>query len=156
MNSQTLLQLLLVLHIAGFSTMAGTVAADTSIYSRLKKYLVTDKGKALTMLESSSLFPVLIGISAAMIIASGIGMVSLIPVFTGMLWFRIKMTLVLLIIINGAIIGRRLVTRLKTLLLENVAESNSAIEVLKGRLNLLYTTQLILFLAIFILSVFKF
>jgi len=156
MNSQTFLQLFLVLHIAGFATMVGTVAADASIYSRLKKHLITDKGRALTMLESSAAFPVLIGISAFLIIVTGVGMVSLIPAFGGMLWFRVKMILVLGVIVNGAIVGRRLVTRLKNLLLENTSESNGKIEVLKGRFSLLYAVQLLLFLAIFILSVFKF
>jgi hypothetical protein len=156
MNQQTLLDVFLVLHIAGFTTMTGTVAVDTTIYGRLRKYLVADKGKALTMLESSASFPALIGISAALIIISGIGMVSVIPAFAGMLWFRVKMILVLGLILNGAISGRRLVTRLKHLLLENTEESNQGIDALKRRMNLLYVTQLVLILAIFILSVFKF
>lgn len=155
MNSQTLLQLFLVLHITGFATMAGTVAADTTIYGRLRKYLLTDKNKALTMYESSASFPILIGISAALIIATGIGMVSLVPAFPEMLWFRIKMILVLGIIINGAVVARRLVNRLKNLLNSEVA-NNVEVEALKSKLNLMYFVQILLFLAVFTLSVFKF
>ncbi|HTD99434.1 MAG TPA: hypothetical protein VK668_09100 [Mucilaginibacter sp.] len=156
MNSQTLLQVLLVLHITGFTIMAGTVVADTSIYIRLKKYFIADKGKALTMLESVAAFPALIGAGALLLILTGIGMVSILPVFAGMIWFRIKMILVVAIIINGAVIGRRIVLRLKKLLVENAHSGDEAIEVIKGKLNMIYVSQLLLFLVIFILSVFKF
>lgn len=155
MNTQTLLQLFLVLHITGFATMAGTVAADTTIYGRLRKYLLTDKNKALTLYESSASFPILIGASAALIIATGIGMVSLVPAFPEMLWFRIKMILVLCIIINGAIVARRLVNKLKGQL-KSDAVDNVEVEALKGRLNLMYAVQILLFIAVFTLSVFKF
>ena len=155
MNSQTLLQLLLVLHITGFATLAGIVAADTAIYGRLRKYLIADKNRALTMLESSASFAVLIRISAIVIIASGIGMVSLAPGFSGMLWFKIKMVLVLGIIINGAIVGQRLMNRLKGML-NTAIINNVEIDALKGRLSLMYAVQLLLFIAVFTLSVFKF
>jgi hypothetical protein len=155
MNTQTLLQLLLVLHITGFATMAGTVAADITIYRRLSKYLVADQGRALTMLDSSASFPVLIGISAAIILLTGFGMVSIIPAFTGMVWFRIKMVLVLCIIINGAIVGRRLGNKLKGLLNSSIT-NNVEIGMLKNRMSIMYLVQVLLFLAVFTLSVFKF
>ena len=155
MNSSTLLQVLLVLHIAGFVTLAGTVAADTSIYSRVKKYLITDKGKASIMLESSALFPVLIRISAIVVIATGMGMVSIAHGFTEMLWFRIKMITVLGIIINGVAVGRRLMAKLRVVLAGNITD-NVEIERIQSRLNLMYAVQLALFLIVFTLSVFKF
>lgn len=155
MNSQTLLQLLLVLHITGFATLTGIVAADTAIYGRLRKYLIADKNRALTMLDSSASFAMVIRISAIVLIASGIGMVSLAPGFSGMLWFKIKMVLVLGIIINGAVVGQRLMNRLKSMLNSTIT-NNVEIEALKSRLSLMYTVQLLLFVVVFTLSVFKF
>lgn len=155
MNSQTLLQLFLVLHITGFVTLAGIVAADTAIYGRLRKFLIADKNRALIMLDSSASFGMLIRISAIVVIATGIGMVSITPGFSGMLWFKIKMVLVLGIIFNGALVGQRLMNRLKSLLNTPII-NNVEIESLKGRLSLMYSIQLLLFVTIFILSVFKF
>jgi hypothetical protein len=155
MNSQTLLQLLLVLHITGFVTLAGIVAADTAIYGRLRKFLIADKNRALVMLDSSASFGLLIRISAIVVIATGIGMVSLAPGFSGMLWFKIKMVLVLGIIVNGALVGQRLMNRLKSLLNTPII-NNVEIESVKGRLSLMYSVQLLLFVTIFTLSVFKF
>jgi len=156
MNSQTLLSLYLVLHISGFTLMGGTIIADFAVYRRLNKYLITDKNKALTMLESSAIFPVLISIGAALLIITGVSMVIVIPGFTGMLWFRIKMILVLFIILNGALMARPAGTRLKKSLLENTNADNAKIEGLKNKLSIIYISQLILLLVIFTLSVFKF
>jgi hypothetical protein len=155
MNSQTLIQLLLVLHITGFVTLAGIVVADTAIYGRLRKLLIADKNRAFTMLDSSASFGIIIRISALVVIATGIGMVSLVPGFSGMLWFKIKMVLVLCIIINGAVVGQRLINRLKSRLNTSVI-NNVEIEALKSRISLMYTVQLLLFVAVFTLSIFKF
>ncbi|MFB9845159.1 hypothetical protein [Mucilaginibacter ginsenosidivorans] len=155
MDSSTLLQTLLVLHISGFVTLAGTVVADTAIYSRVKKQLLTDKGKASVMLDGSGLFPVLIRISAIVVIVTGMGMVGIVHAFTDMLWFRLKMLMVLGIIINGAIVGRSLMAKLRSLLSADIA-NNAETERIQRKLNVMYIVQLILFLIVFTLSVFKF
>src|SRR5256885_8841455 len=108
MTSLTLLQLFLVLHIVGFTTMAGTVLVDFSINRRLNRYLTSDKPKALSILESTAMFPALIGIGVGLLIFTGVGMVIILKgSVASMLWFRIKMILVVLVMINGAGIMRR-------------------------------------------------
>jgi len=157
MNTQISLQVLLVLHIVGFTIMAGTIIADFSIQRRLNKYLISEKSKSVTILESTAGFPVLISIGVLLLLSTGIGMV---VIFKGlvfnMLWFRIKMILVLLVLVNGAIILRRNAVKLKDLLVRNSAESNGAILALRSRMAIFHGTQLILFVAIFVLSVFRF
>jgi hypothetical protein len=156
MTSQTLLQLFLVLHLVGFTTMAGTVLADFSINRRLNKYLLSDKSKALSILEGTALFPALIGIGVGLLISTGIGMVVIFKgAFAGMLWFRIKMILVVLVMINGAGIMRKNGVNLKLLLTENTGNNNGRILALKSRMTVAHSIQLILFLSIFILSVFR-
>ncbi|MDO6430775.1 hypothetical protein Q4E93_09255 [Flavitalea sp. BT771] len=156
MTSQTLLQLLLVLHLVGFSTMAGTVLADFSINRRLNKYLLSDKSKALSILEGTALFPALIGIGVALLISTGIGMVIVLKgAVTGMLWFRVKMILVVLVMINGAGIMRKNGANLKLLLSENTGNNNGRILALKSRMTVAHSIQMILFLSIFILSIFR-
>ena len=49
MTSPTFLQLDLVLHITGFTMMAGTILADFAVSRRLDKYILSDKAKAITV-----------------------------------------------------------------------------------------------------------
>ncbi|HWB93829.1 MAG TPA: hypothetical protein VG605_18345 [Puia sp.] len=147
----------LVLHITGFTMMAGTIVADFAINRRLGKYLIDDKLKAVSMLESSAAFPALIGIGALLLLTTGIGMV---VVFHGtvahMLWFRIKMILVVLVALNGALVLRRQAGRLKILLTQNSNGANGRILALNRNMTVFHVIELLLFLAIFILSVFQF
>jgi hypothetical protein len=92
-----------------------------------------------------------------LLILSGIGLMALTKgVYGEQIWFRIKFALFILVIVNG-IIWRRLGNRQKKLLALS-AERNVQDELykLKARLNLFYGSQLFLFLAIFILGIFKF
>jgi hypothetical protein len=154
MSPSIFLNLCLVLHITGFTMMAGSVLADFSIYRRLNKYLIADKQKALTILEGPAKLPVFIGVGAVLLILTGIGMVSIFrESVTSMLWFRVKMILVLLVVLVGIVLARPGAIRLRATLLQN--EDNRRIEGLGRNLRNIYILQLILFLSIFILSVFR-
>jgi hypothetical protein len=137
--------------------MAGTVIANISISGKLNKYLISDKPRALTILESTAGLPMLIGIGAILLLTTGIGMVFIFKsAVTSMLWFRIKMVLVLLILVTGAIIPRQNTAKLKILLAEKSRESIGPIEALKNKMGFFQLVQLLLFLSIFVLSVFRF
>ena len=157
MTSLGFLQILLVLHITGFTMMAGTVLADFTVFRRTSRYLIADRQKAVTILEGSAGLVVLISVGAILLITTGIGMVI---VFKGavasMLWFKIKMALVIVVVLNGAVLARRAMLKLRETLTLNTNETNSQVAGLKKRLGYIYITQLVLFLAIFILSVLKF
>ena len=147
----------LVLHITGFTMMAGTIVADFAINRRLGKYLIHDKMKAVSMLESAAAFPALIGIGALLLLTTGIGMVI---VFKGaiarMLWFRIKMILVVLVALNGALVLRRQGDKLRGLLAQSGNGTNGQILALSRTRSVFSVIELLLFLAIFVLSVFQF
>jgi len=157
MTSQTILQLLLTLHITGFTMMAGPIIADFSVRRRLNRYLAGDKPRAMAMLDTTAGFPRLIGIGALLLVTTGIGMVVLLKgVVVQMLWFRIKMILVVLVGVNGSVVPRQNAAKLKLLLAENAPASDDRIGVLKDRMSLFHTIQFLLFLTIFVLSVFRF
>lgn len=145
----------LVLHITGFTMMAGGILAYVTIYRRLGKYLLSDRSRAMNMLDGIAALPRLIGIGGLLILVTGIGMLF---VFKGsiaqMLWFRIKMILVVLVILNGSLIIRRKENRLKDLLVSNGA--NGRILALRRQVTIYHAIELLLFLLIFILSVFQF
>jgi hypothetical protein len=157
MTTQNWLHLYLVLHIAGFTMMAGIVVADAAISRRLNRYLLSDKPRAITLLESTAGFPRLIGLGAALLLLTGIGMVVLFKgVVAYMLWFRIKMVLVVLVALNGSLLLRRQADRLKDLLTKNTNSDNTRILALKRTMGFFLGIELLLFLTIFILSVFQF
>lgn len=157
MNSQSLFHLYLVLHITGFTMMAGATVAQLSVFKRLNKYVISDKPIALSILESTGGFAGIMGIGALLLIVTGIGMVSILrDAATSMIWFRIKMPLVILILLNGGIYARLNAIKLKKGLQENTTEGNAPIETYKNRLRIFNISQLVIFLLIFILSVYQF
>ena len=157
MNTQTFLNLDLVLHITGFTMMAGTILADFAINRRMNRFLLSDKQRAVSILDVSAGFPRLIGIGAALLIVTGFAMVVIFKnAVTDMRWFRIKMVVVVLILVNGAVILRRGSNRMKRLLEANDERNNGIILSLKQRLGVFHGIELLLFLIIFILSVFRF
>jgi len=157
MTSQAFLNLDLVLHITGFTMMAGTILADFAVSRRLDKYIVSDKSKAITILDTTAGFGRLIGIGAGLLILTGLGMVSIFKGgVTQMLWFKIKMVLVLLVILNGTLILQRGSKTLKTLLLSDDPRSNDRISALKARLTIFHSLELLLFFIIFVLSILRF
>jgi|GraSoi_2013_60cm_1033757.scaffolds.fasta_scaffold05233_2 hypothetical protein len=157
MTSQTFLQLDLVLHITGFTMMAGTILADFAVSRKLNRYILSDKSKAATILETTAGFGRLIGIGAALLVVTGIGMVIIFKgVVAQMLWFKIKMVLVLLIILNGTLVLRRGGNKLKKLLQPDDPRQNGRINALKNQLSAFHVLELLLFLVIFVLSIFRF
>jgi hypothetical protein len=157
MNAQTFLSIDLVLHITGFTMMAGAVFADYVIRRRMNPYLISDKSRAVGVLESMAGFPRVIGIGAALLVVTGVAMLSIFKgAVTSMLWFKIKMILVVLVAVNGAVVLQRNSNRQKTLLQANDDRNNGVILSLKRRIGVFHGIELLLFLLIFILSVFKF
>jgi len=157
MTSQAFLNLDLVLHITGFTMMAGTILADFAVSRRLDKYILSDRPKAITILDTTAGFGRLIGIGAGLLILTGLGMVSIFKGgVTQMLWFKIKMVLVLLVILNGTLILQRGSKSLRTLLLSDDPRSNPRISALKARLTIFHSLELLLFFIIFVLSILRF
>src|SRR5258705_3621765 len=139
MTSPTFLQMDLVLHITGFTMMAGTILADFAVSRRLDKYILSDRPKAITILDTTAGFGRLIGIGAGLLILTGIGMVIIYKgAIAQMLWFKIKMVLVLLVILNGTLIFQTGSKSLKKLLLSDDPRSNPRISTLKARLTIFH------------------
>lgn len=159
MTTDTIYHAALATHIAGITMMAGTTLMDYVMFKQIWKQYWADKTKALAISEALVKLQIVFGIGFLLLLISGITMMYLTHgVFGEQIWFRIKFGLILLIIINGLAFGRRLGVRLRKLLPEEIAGINLNDRILKIRdnLNLYHITQLAIFLAIFVLSVFKF
>jgi len=100
-----------------------------------------------------------LGIGMLIILASGITMmVKLHEVWGAQLWFRIKMGVLLLVIINGLGLRRMMGSRLKKAL-PDILSTNSFDKQwhrIKINFSIVQAVQMLLFIIIYILSVFKF
>jgi hypothetical protein len=157
---------LLVFHIIGFSLMAGTTAVDFLCYSQFWKQYAIDKRGGSAVLAVLSKFRFLFMIGFLLLLLSGIGMVVLSHgLFAAQAWFRIKMIFVLLIFLNGMIVGRRLAVKVREGVAMEIAgnlpgtailTSQEHMAELKAKLRIFHIMQLLFFLCIFILSAYKF
>jgi hypothetical protein len=158
MTTVTLLHVGLIFHIIGITMMAGTTFADFITFRQFWKQLPRDKQKAILINIATAKFPVFIGIGAVLLILSGITMMAVLHgVLDTQTWFRIKMALVLLIILNAVIIGRPQNIKLKKMLLSDIVNGTSIeFNIIKKRIRLFHVLQFTMFVLIFILSVFRF
>jgi len=151
--------LALVAHIVGITIMAGTTFIDFITFKQFWKIFSGDKAKSLVIEDILFRLQKFIGIGMLVIIISGVlMMVYLHQVWGQQLWFRVKMGILLLIIINGLVIRRRMGFRLKKLLAEESPGSsfNTKLSGLKRNITASHLFQMLFFTIIFVLSVFKF
>ena len=159
MNTQAIYHLSLVTHIVGLTLMAGTTLVEFIVFKKFRKMVETDHSKGITILESISRLPSLLGIGIILLIISGVSMMAITHgAFGEQIWFRIKFGLVIIIIVNGLAIGRRQRIKLSKLLNETASGSliDSRLSKLEKNIGNFHFVQLALFLAVFVLSVFKF
>lgn len=156
MYTQTVRQLLLVLHLCGLALMIGstvtTFVTFRAFIKRLKK-----EGEAVTGLLKllTTLAPVK-GIGGILLILSGVGLMFITRgVFLQMLWLQLKLALILLLPLNEILIGNRQLKKLNRAFIET-SPDKTVIKTIVPRLNIFYTFQLILFWGIIVLAVFKF
>jgi len=156
MNSYTLLQTLLTLHLTGLILMAGTVVIDSLMYRTFWKQYNIDKDRSLNLLAATVKFGRIAGIGAALLILTGFGMMAVTHgVFGEQLWFRIKFGFVILLITINLIARNR---SLKLRKIINLGDTASETEALKIRtfLSRYFTIAFVIFFLIIFLSIFKF
>jgi putative copper export protein len=148
----------LVLHIVGITVMAGTTFIDLLLFRSFRQTLHTDYGKSVILHDSLSKLQRFMGIGMLLILISGVAMmIKFHQVWGVQMWFRIKMGVLLLIIINGLAFRRMLGARLKNWLIDSTPQSLDERRLpIFRRLVLIQVIQLVLFVIIYTLSVFKF
>lgn len=135
--------------------MAGTTVVDCITFTTFWKQFNIDREKSFAILTPSAKFSRIGGIGAALLILTGVGMMGLTHgVFGEQLWFRIKFALVVILILNALLVGRRQGLKLRI----HMANPNAFEEVTKAKAGMyrFYILQFALFLLVIFLSVFKF
>ena len=134
---------------------AGSTVADFVTYKQFWKQYAQDKTKAAAILQAMEKFPVLIRIGIITVVLTGVGMMAVTHgVFGEQLWFRIKFGLVVIVILNGILVGRRQGINLRKML--EVNDTSGKDQKIKSNLRLFHAVQFTLFFVIVLLSVFKF
>ena len=157
MYTQTLRQLLLILHLSGLALMVGTtVAAFVTFRAFINRFNIKSESSTGLLQLLSNLGPIK-GIGGILLILSGIGLTFITHgVFLHMLWLQLKLFLILLLPLNEILIGNKQLKKLKTAFFDNNPDSSDVIKMTVPKIAIFYTIQLLLFLAIIVLAIFKF
>ena len=158
MSSQTILHLFLFLHLIGLIMIAGTTLIDFVIFRQFWRQYVIDREKGIMIMQTISRLPAFMAIGGIVLILSGVGMMAVTHgIFDTFLWFRIKMVVLVFLILNIVLIGRRGRTKLrKTVITNNQEGVGENIEGLKRTVSRFQYAQLFFLFLIVLLSVFKF
>jgi hypothetical protein len=149
----------LVVHVTGITLMAGATFIDFATFRQFWKIYPVDKTKGFVIGDILYRLQRFMGIGMGLILLSGITMMAYMhQVWGEQTWFRIKMIFLLLIIINGLGIRRRLGNKLKKYMAEETAGQSALpkLSALKSNITVVHFLQIVFFLTIFTLSVFKF
>ncbi|GAB3696018.1 hypothetical protein GCM10027592_18530 [Spirosoma flavus] len=157
MDAFTLRQVLLVLHLSGLVLMAGTTVTELVVFRSFVSLLTKQDKAAL------SLFSLLSGLSrillagGVVLLLSGIGLTILSEgVYLQQLWLQVKLGLILLLPLNGLLVGSPQMKQISNSLLSEGIGPHIAVQPGIRKLTLFHRGQLVLFLTIIILAVFKF
>jgi hypothetical protein len=157
MNTLILLQIFLVLHLTGLTLMAGTTVAEFITFKNFAKMYDSERQRSLSLLELIKKLSMLLGLGAALLILSGIGLFIVTgDVFIHQIWFKIKLMLILILILNGFLVGGKQELKLKSSINANDTQYNEQIKQSILNLKIFYQVQMGIFFVIIILSIFKF
>ncbi len=146
----------LLLHLISLVLMVGTTLAGAFINKKFWLAYLQNSEKGLIIRSAIAALPAMMAIGLVLLILSGVGMmVATMGVFGAQVWFRIKIALVVLVAVNGIIVGRRQGKRLKAMLATPDVAAPVLVS-LRRQTQLFYVIQLTLFFLIFLLSAFKF
>lgn len=157
MDLLTFRQILLVMHLSGLVLMAGTTVTELVAF-RLFIRLFKTKGEAsVDLLRLQSGFGTLLLAGGVLLVLSGIGLMLISEgVFWHQLWLQIKLGLILVLPLNGLLVGSPQMKTLSNSLSTEEVSMRLPINPILTKLNRFHTVQTLVFLAIIILAVFKF
>ena len=150
------IRVLLALHITGIVIMAGTILIDYLTFNTFWKLAEQGDSRSFGLLMLMARYGAFVRAGAITIIFTGITMLIL---QKGILWqqlrFKFKMGLVLLLIVNGILVGNRQSQKLRdTIATDTIDFIQRTIEV-RETLDRFYMMQLTLFFLIILVSVVK-
>lgn len=157
MNASDLYHGFVMLHIIGLVTIAGTTMIDYITFRLFWNLQAKGDDKCVGLLPIMSHFGTIIRTGVAVSLISGVVIVvQSHGAWSGQLWFKIKMFVVLMLLINGIFVGHRQGVKLRETAARYEPGFAQQVSGTRTRLEWFYRVQLTLFFAVILLSVFKF
>ncbi|WP_316811085.1 hypothetical protein [Pedobacter heparinus] len=157
--STALYQAALVTHVAGITIMAGTTFIDYITFRIFCGSYQSDQAKGIVLESLLNKLQRYMGIGMLVILVSGVMMmIKLHEVWGAQLWFRTKIGILLIIIINGLGLRRIAGSKLKKAIINNSSTTlqPEVFNRIRRNFTAIQLIQLLLFIIIFVLSIFKF
>jgi hypothetical protein len=159
MNTQTILQIALVLHLIALAVAIGITLANAIANRQFWKLYDRNRPLGLAAFRATTKFRIFGMIGLAVLIVTGVIMLWIYQwTFVELLWFKIKMVVVVLLFVNGFTLGRTTAQKLERILNVEDKSGDPHPETTRLRRNLetFQFIQLALFVVIIVLAVFRF
>ncbi|RWY53876.1 DUF2214 family protein [Mucilaginibacter gilvus] len=156
MSILTMQKLLLIAHLSGLVLMVGTTVTEFVAFRILTVQVKVNKQVPDGIMKLLSSLTAVLTAGGILLTISGIGLAWITAgIFLHQLWLQLKLSLVVLLALNGMLFGGKQMKHLQnswlTNSIDNCEESKDRII----KINIFYSIQLLFFLAIVALAVFK-
>lgn len=149
-------RVLLALHIVGIIVMAGTTMIDYLTYKTFWNFAEQGDTRSVGLLPLMAKYGAFVRTGAVIIIPTGIALLFLKKEIWKQLRFKIKMGLVLLLILNGVLVGNRQGHKLRETVSAHGPDFMQHTLSIRESMDRFYPIQLALFFLIILISVIKF
>lgn len=159
MNTQIILQIMLTLHLVALAVTIGIALVSVVLHRQFWKLYDNNTGQSIAAFKATLKLRIYGIMGLGILILTGVMMLWLFNwTMAELLWFKIKMFIVVLLFVNGFTIGKTTSEKL-----EKILNSENRIDKvqhetirLRKRMRIFQLTQLSLFILIIILAIFRF
>ena len=153
-----MLRILLAFHLTGLTIMAGTTIIDFFTFKTFCRLVDHGDNKAaLNLLPLMSGYGSFVRAGAVILILTGAGMFLIMKgIWWEQLWFKVKIALVLLLVLNGMLVGNKQGARLRNMASEGFPDFVQRTVHIRANLDRFYVIQLVIFFMIILVSAVKF
>ena len=155
---QTLYLILKTLHIIAFIIGIGVTFANLIAYNHFFKIYEQDHAKGVAVFGVIQGFFKAGSLSMIVLLLAGLSMLAIADwSFSQLLWFQVKLGLIILIFVNGFTVGRTSAMKVQALIQgKNTTTDRAGLSAIQSRTRLFFSLQLLIFFSIVIVSVFRF
>lgn len=156
MKTYLILRVLLALHITGIVVMAGTTMIDYLTFKTFWQFADAGDHRATGLIPLMAKYGVLVRTGAIILILTGIALFVLDKgAMWGQVWFKVKMALVVMVVVNGIFIGNKQGHRLREMVMDHTTDFVQYTTIIRENLSRFYPIQLTLFFVLILLSMIR-
>lgn len=148
------LRILLALHLCGLAIMMGTTVVDYFTFRFFCSMTDAGDNRAQGLVPIMARYGELVRIGAVVLIFTGVIMFALKTDWWDQLWFKIKLALAVLLVLNGMFVGNSLGLKFRKMIVDNATALHNTAEI-RTDLHRFYLVQLTLFFLIVLVSIIR-